>query len=88
LTDTDPKFFTFNSLSNFGKETYLKLTNVDYTQTLDTDAKGEWSYERALKRELALDTYFDSVLNMVMDGKNNKAEIRHATITKHPAMNH
>jgi hypothetical protein len=50
--DTEPKFFTFNSLSNMGQETYLKLTNSDFTQRLDLNSKGDFDYDQAYKREL------------------------------------
>jgi hypothetical protein len=64
----------------------LKLTNFDYTQALDTDAQGKWDYARAHKRELALDATFDTVFEMVLDGKINKDEIHAETLVKHPEM--
>jgi hypothetical protein len=46
-----------------GKESYLKLTNVDFTQRLDIDSKGNWDYDHAIKRELANDAVFETVFD-------------------------
>jgi hypothetical protein len=82
--DTEPKFFTFTSLSNLGKETYLKLTDPDYTQQLDTDVQGNFKYKYAYKRELANDEVFETVFDLIMDGICDKDELFEATIAKHP----
>ena len=69
-----------------GKSTYLKLTDPDYTQQLDTDIKGNFKYKDACNRELAIDEVFESVFDFIMDGIEDKDELFEATIAKHPKM--
>lgn len=83
--DTEPKFFTFQTMNNIGTEAFQKFTHSDFTQKLDLKEKN-YNYAMARAREITNDEVLSTMFDMVLDGETDKQKIYNQTLEAHPSM--